>query len=337
MKAYIKAIEYYLPQKILSNKDLAQLFPEWSEEKIFEKVGIKNRHIAGEKETALDMAEQATKKLFEKDIIKKDEIDFILFCTQSPDYKLPPNACILQNRLGLSEHCGALDFNLGCSGYGYGLAIAQGLVSYGIAKHILFCTSETYSKYIHPNDKSNLSIFGDAATASLISTEGFAEICEFDFGTDGSGFEDLIIKTGASKNPLNLNIISKDEDNHIISPDHIYMDGSNIFSFTLKQVPKMVNMLFEKSGLSKNDIDLFIFHQANVFILEFLRKKLKIDSSHFYYCIENVGNTVSNTIPLALCNALKEGILDGKRNILLAGFGVGLSWSGCILHLKNEK
>ncbi|MDY4525402.1 MAG: ketoacyl-ACP synthase III [Treponema sp.] len=334
MKAYIKAIEYYLPEKIITNADIARKFPEWTEEKIFEKVGIRERHICGENETALDMAFEACKKLFEKNKELKESIDYILLCTQSADYKLPTSACILQDRLGLRSNIGALDFNLGCSGYEYGLSLAKGLVVGGMAKNVLLVTAETYSKYIHPEDKGNISIFGDAATATIVSTDGFAEICDFVFGTDGTGCNNLIVRTGGSKYPKQLYEITKDENEHTVSSDHLYMDGGSVFSFTLKQVPKMVKDLLEKADLSMDNINLFVFHQANAYMLEFLRKKLKIENKKFYYCIENVGNTVSNTVPIALFNAIQDGSLVGKQNVLLAGFGVGLSWSGCILNFN---
>lgn len=334
MKAYIQSVEYYLPEKIVTNKDISGKFPEWSEEKIFEKVGIRERHIAAEDETALDMAEKVCLKLFENNPTSKENIDFIVLCTQSSDYKLPTSACILQDRLGLPITIGALDYNLGCSGYEYGLALAKGLIIGQMARKVLLVTAETYSKYIHPKDKGNISIFGDAATATIVTTEGFAEICDFSFGTDGSGFEELIVKTGGAKNPEKLEEITLDENEHVVSSDHIYMDGGSIFSFTLKQVPKMIKELLEKSNKNMSDIDLFIFHQANVFILEFLRKKLKIDENKFYYCIEQFGNTVSNTVPIALCNAIKDNTLKDKNDIMLLGFGVGLSWSGCLLKLS---
>lgn len=334
MKAYIKAIEYYLPEKIVTNADISNKFPEWTEEKIFEKVGIRERHVCGENETALDMAFKVCEKLFGKKEELKETIDYILLCTQSADYKLPTSACILQDRLGLDTNIGALDFNLGCSGYEYGLSLAKGLVVGGIAQNVLLVTAETYSKYIHPEDKGNISIFGDAATATIVSTDGFAEICDFVFGTDGSGKDTLIVRTGGTKFPDKKNEITKDENEHTVSSDHLYMDGGSVFSFTLKQVPKMVKGLLEKSGLSMDDIDLFIFHQANVYMLEFIRKKLKIENEKFYYYIENVGNTVSNTVPIALFNAIHDGTLEEKKNVLLAGFGVGLSWSACVLRIE---
>jgi 3-oxoacyl-[acyl-carrier-protein] synthase-3 len=204
MKAFIKAIDYYLPKKVLTNEDLANEFPEWDAEKITFKVGVQKRHIAAEDETAMDMAIQAALKLFDRSV-DKAAVDYLLFCTQSPDYFLPASACIIQDRLGLSKNIGALDFNQGCSGYIYGLSLAKGLISAGIASNVLLLTGEAYTKRLHPKDKGNRTIFGDGASATLISTEGFGEIGEFCLGTDGSGAEHLILKTGGARNPDKMN------------------------------------------------------------------------------------------------------------------------------------
>jgi len=331
MKAYIKHISYYLPDKKLTNDELAVLFPEWSAEKIATKVGINNRHISGKNETAADMAYTASEKLFDEYHIDKKEIDFILLCTQSPDYFLPTSACILQNRLGLNKNSGALDFNLGCSGYIYGLALAKGLITASIAKNILLITSETYTKHIHPKDKSNRTIFGDGASATLISNQGNAEILEFSLGTDGAGFESLIVKNGAMRNHLYTNDSKIDNEGNIISDDNLYMDGANVFSFTIREVPKLVKDVIAKNNIKQDDIDLFIFHQANQYMLEHLRKKLKITDDKFFIYMKDVGNTVSSTIPIALYEAQKQNNLLLNKKVLLAGFGVGLSWGGVVL------
>ena len=211
MKAYIQAISYYLPEKVLTSEAIAQKFPEWTAEKIASKVGISERHISAEDETASDMAVKAAEKLFAENNIDKSKVDFVLLCTQSPDYFLPSSSCIIQHRLGLPTSCGAFDFNLGCSGYEYGLAVAKGFIAGGIAKNVLLLTAETYTKYIHSEDKGNQTIFGDAATATLVSTDGFAEIGEFELGTDGSGADTLMVKSGASRNPQKLNSVGEDE------------------------------------------------------------------------------------------------------------------------------
>lgn len=329
MKAYIKEIAYALPSKVISNEELVKEFPEWSVDKIAEKVGVLERRVAALSETATDLAVLAAENLFSKGTISREEIDFVLFCTQSPDYKLPPSACIIQDKLGLKTSCGAFDFNLGCSGYEYGLAVAKGLVLSGIASNILLLTGETYNHYIHPRDKGNRTIFGDGASATVISTSGFASIGEFSLGTDGSGAKNLIIKSGGSRYPEKIYDLSYDEDGNPISSDYLRMDGQEIFVFTLTKVPKMLNDVLLKNNLKKEDIDLFVFHQANKYMLDHLRKKLKIDEELFFNNLAYVGNTVSSTIPIALCEARSQGKLQG--NILLAGFGVGLSWGATII------
>lgn len=329
MKVFIKAISYFLPNKIVTNEDLIKEFPEWTVEKVAEKVGVNQRHVVAEDETASDIATQAAEKLFKEHNIDKSSIDYILLCTQSPDYYLPTSACIIQNRLGLSTSCGALDFNLGCSGFIYGLTLAKGLISANIAKNVLLLTAETYTKHIHPLDKGNRTIFGDGAAATLISSEGFASIEEFSLGTDGRGAENLIVKKGGLLQPNSKGDLKIDENGILKSSDYLYMNGGEIFNFTSEAVPILVNQLLLNNGIEKNDIDLFVFHQANKFMINYLRKIVNIDKNKFYIFIENVGNTVSSTIPIALYEAKKEGKLKG--NILLAGFGVGYSWGGVIL------
>ena len=331
MKAYIKDIAYYLPERVVTNEELVEEFPEWSVDKIADKVGVLERHVAAPDETATDMAVKAAKALFEKGEAKKEEIDFVMLCTQSPDYFLPSSACIIQDRLGLPTSCGALDFNLGCSGYEYGLALAKGLIMSGVSKNVLLLTAETYNKYLHTRDKGNRTIFGDGASATVVSTEGFAEIGQFNLGTDGSGAKNLIVKTGASRRPEKINDLTYDEGGNPRSSDYLFMDGSEIFMFTLVKVPKMLKAVLAANDLQKEDIDLFVFHQANKYMLEHLRKKLKIEEDKFFVNLPNVGNTVSSTIPIALCDARNEGKMKG--NILLAGFGVGLSWGGTILRM----
>lgn len=330
--AYIKAISYYLPKNVVTNEQLVEEFPEWSVEKIAKKIGINQRHVAAEGETAGDMACRAAERLLEEHDIDKADIDFVLLCTQSPDYFLPSTSCIIQHQLGLSTKCGAFDFNLGCSGYEYGLAVAKGLIGSGISKNVLLLTAETYNKHIHLKDKGNRTIFGDGASASLITTEGFAEIGDFVLGTDGSGYDKLIHKSGAMRQYQPLNDLVYDEDGNPVSSDFLYMDGRAIFDFTSDVVPSMIEELLAKSRMSMDDVALFVFHQANKYMINYLRKLMEIDKDKFYVFMENVGNTVSSTIPIALCEAQKEDRLHG--NVLLAGFGVGLSYAATMLKCK---
>lgn len=328
---FIKAVSYYLPEKTLTNSELETLFPEWSAEKVSKKVGIDSRHIAAADETACDMAEKVARILFAEYNINPQEIDFLLLCTQSPDYFLPSTACILQNRLGLKTSCGAFDYNLGCSGCIYGLAVAKGLIMSGTATNVLLITAETYSKYLHPDDKSNRSIFGDGAAACLISTEGFAEIGNFVLGTDGRGAENLIVKTGGSrqKNPTGLS--ATDDDGHIRRDDYLYMNGSAILNFSLDIVPQMVKNILEKNNCTSESIDYYIFHQANRYMLNTIRKICQIPPEKFYINLTETGNTVSSTILIALKDCLINNALHSGMNVMISGFGVGLSWGGTML------
>lgn len=331
-EVYLNFSTFYVPKGKVSNNDLSERFPEWSIHKIGEKTGISNRHITSKNEFASDLAIESAKKLFEKENINKDDIDYLIYCTQSPDYFLPTTACILQNQLGLPKNIGAIDINQGCSGYIYGLSLAKGLVQSKIAKNVLFITSETYSKFIHPKDKKNLSIFGDGATSTIISGNkiGF-QIGKFIFGTDGSGFEDLIVRNGAIRNEITKeNNIEPDSYGNIDSPNHLYMNGQNIFKFVNTVTPSFIQRVLEENSLKKEEISLFIFHQANKFMLEHLRKKLKIDEEKFIIDLDNYGNTVSSTIPIALNPFFRKTNKDIDY-VLLYGFGVGLSMGSVVL------
>jgi 3-oxoacyl-[acyl-carrier-protein] synthase-3 len=331
MNAYIKGLSYYLPEKIVSNDELLKDFPEWNSEKVAKKVGVNQRHIAIDSETAGDMAEKAALKLFQEYAISPKEIDFILLCTQSPDYHLPSTACILQDKLGIPTTAGAFDYDLGCSGCIYGLAIAKGLIAAGIANNVLLLTAETYNKYIHPKDKGNRSIFGDGAAACLISTEGFAEIGNFSLGTDGKGAENLIVKSGCARNPNKINDLNIDEEGHIQSSDYLHMNGSEIFNFTLEIVPTMVEDVLLKNNIERDKVDYYIFHQANKFMLQTIRKVCLLPKEKFYINMEDVGNTVSSTVLIGLKECITNGTISAGMNVMVTGFGVGYSWGGTIL------
>jgi len=323
-------IAYYLPEKTFTNSDFEKEFPDWNASKIEEKVGIRQRHLVSSDETALDLAVKASELVLEE--IDRNSIDFVLLCTQSPDYFLPTSACILQDRLALNKHCGALDFNLGCSGYIYGLALAKGLLSTGVAHHILFVTSETYSKHIHKLDRVNRSIFGDGAAATLLDFNDSLHIGEFVLGTDGKGKVNLIVETGAMRNAYNTGfeeILAEDGSFH--SPNYLYMNGPEIFNFTIENVPGLVETVLLKNKITIEQLDYIIFHQANKYMLEYLRKKIKIPTEKYYNNILLSGNTVSSTIPIALKNCIDEGKIKTKSKIMLVGFGVGYSWGATII------
>jgi 3-oxoacyl-[acyl-carrier-protein] synthase-3 len=323
MGSYIHSIEYYLPESTVDNIKLSIEFPEWEADKIEEKVGIRNRHIVSKNETALDLAFNAAEKLLKT--FDKKLVDFLILCTQSPDYYLPTGACILQDQLKLRKDIGAFDFNLGCSGYIYGLALAKSLITSNIASNVLLITAETYSKHIHLSDKSNRSIFGDGAAATLVLSSSKDRIHEFVLGTDGSGKENLIVKKGGMR--------QLGSENNDLIEDFLYMNGPEIFNFTLDIVPELVKNVLLKHNLSLDQIDFCVFHQANKFILEYLRKKLKIDPVKFYINMIETGNTVSATIPIALKDCIENKVVKAGDKILLVGFGVGYSWGATIITL----
>jgi 3-oxoacyl-[acyl-carrier-protein] synthase-3 len=334
MKAFIKALEHALPAGILDNDELARVFPEWPAHKIRAKTGINARHIATEGECASDLAFAAATKLFDTTGVTRESIDFIVLCTQSPDYLLPTTACLLQNRLGLREHCGAFDMNLGCSGYIYGLGLAKGLIETAQVRNILFLTADTYSKYIHPNDRSVRTLFGDAATATLISSRESASdlIGPFVYGTDGSGAGNLIVPAGGTRNPKRSSPeVTFDGNGNCRTENNLYMDGPEIFNFTLKVVPPLIARLLHSAQLDRRQVDMWVFHQANEFMLEHLRNKLGIPVDRFAIALSECGNTVSSTIPIALRELDACGRLQPGQCVALVGFGVGYSWGATIV------
>ena len=331
MKVYIKALAYNLPEKVLTNEMIAQEFPEWTVEKIDKKIGIKQRHVTVDGETASDLAIGAAEKLFANIGYDRSQIDYLIFVTQSPDYHLPTTACTIQTRLGLSKRITAIDVNLGCNGFVAGLSLAKAVILAGQANNVLLLTGETYSKYMHERDKSNRTIFGDGAAATLVSTEGIAEVGEFVIGTDGSGAENLIVKTGGARHPQSAEDLKFDDFGNPRSSDNLYMDGPAILNYSLDSIPQLVSDVLEKNHVTMDDIDLHVYHQANTFLANLERRKLRIPEEKYYCNIENFGNTVSSTIPIALCEALKEGRIKQGSKVLSVAQGLGYTWGGMVL------
>lgn len=337
--ATILAVDYHLPAKAVTSADLAGEFPDWKVEKIRGKTGIETRYVAAEGECASDLAVAAARKLFDSGACRPEDVDYLLLCTQSPDYYLPTTACLLQDRLGLPTRSGALDFNLGCSGFVYGLGLAKGLVETGQASKVLLITAETYSKFINRMDRTARTIFGDAAAATLVGAAGASGasagggIGPFAFGTDGRGAANLIVPAGGLRKPRSgaTSRAAEDAGGSWRSEDDLYMNGPEIFTFTLQAVPAVVDELLTKSGKSLGEVDLFVFHQANAFMLSHLRDKLGIPGDKFVMAMEGCGNTVSSTIPIALKDAGDRGRLRPGDLIMVAGFGVGYSWGAALL------
>lgn len=333
MNAHISAIEFHLPEAVLSSEGLAAEFPGWSVEKIQSKTGITERHIARGDEFASDLAVRAAEKLFSTGI-PRESVDALFLCTQSPDYLLPTTACLLQDRLSLPTTVAALDYNLGCSGFIYGLGLAKGFIASGQAQRVILITADTYSKFIHPGDRSVRTLFGDAAAATIIdASAGSGGLSgPFLYGTDGSGAENLIVPRGGLRRPRQEDAeTTTDDGGNQRTENHLYMNGPEIFNFTLRIVPQTVDALLAKSGLTAGEVDLFVFHQANQYMLEHLRKRLNLPADKFVISMQHCGNTVSSTIPIALRMAQESGQLRAGMKVMLLGFGVGYSWGGTIV------
>lgn len=324
--AEIGPIAVHFPERCETNDHLQAEFPEWDLPEIAEKTGIHSRYIAAPDETPADLAVKACEKLFAQHNIDRSSIDFVLLCTQTPDYPLPTTACLLQTRLNLRTNSGAIDFNLGCSGYVYGLALADGLIQSGAAKKILLVTAETYSKYIDREDRSLRTIFGDAAAATLITASSTRTLDAFQFGTDGSGADTLLVGDGGARMA-----------DQAIKPRHrkrwksrLYMDGASLMSFTVVAIPKLIEEILQRMQLSTSDVQLFLLHQATHKMLAQMQARLGVDDSRLPISLGNCGNTVSCTLPILIEQMRAQGRIEPGRPNLLVGFGVGWSWAGCV-------
>jgi 3-oxoacyl-[acyl-carrier-protein] synthase-3 len=332
MGSKIKSLGIYLPEIVLTNEQLARDFGRWEPDKIESKLGIKERHLAANDETAGDLAYLAALKVLSA--YDKEKIDMLILCTQSPDYFLPTTACVLQDRLKLRTDLCAYDFNLGCSGFIYGLAMAKSFINTGIASNVLLITAETYSKYIHPKDLALKTIFGDGAAATIIESSLDEKILEFVLGTDGSGRNNLIVPNGCFRNSYDPGAQEhKTDSDDIYTDNNLFMNGPEIFNFTIDAVPDAVEQCLRKNAMSLTDIDYFIFHQANKYIIGYLRKKLGIPAEKFYSNMLMTGNTVSSTIPIAYFDASENRQIVKGDKVLLCGFGVGYSWGAVIVEV----
>lgn len=315
MDVKISQIEYYLPETLVTNEDLAKEKPEWQFNLIESKTGIFSRHIAGIDERASDLAVAAAEKLFRNDNIDRDTIDALIFCTQSPDSPLPTTACVIQDRLKLRTSTASFDFNLGCSGYVYGLAISKAMIKGGISERVLLLCAETYSKYISANDRTSRTVFGDAGTATIIEQANNNEsVGPFILGTDGRGKDKIIV-------PRSINE----------SKPCLYLNGPGVLMFTMQIVPACVNELLARTKKIISDVDLFIFHQASKVVIDNIIRILALEESKVFRNYEKIGNTVSATIPIALKQAAEQNVLKKGDLVMLVSFGVGYSWGACFV------
>ena len=324
--AAVGPIAVHFPERIETNAQLQAEFPRWDMEAIAAKTGIEQRHIAAPDECASDLGVAAAEALFEKYEIDRSTIDFLLLCTQTPDYPLPTTACLMQDRLGLSSSTGALDFNLGCSGFVYGLALADGLIRTGAVRRVLLVTAETYSKYIDRSDRSLRTIFGDGAAATLIEAHDRPTLTGFQFGTDGSGADTLMVTEGGNRTAGHC---LRPRGRHRW-PSALYMDGPSLISFAVAAIPQLVRQTLQSAGTTRDQIKRFILHQATYKMMSELQQCLQLDDDSMPIMLKDVGNTVSSTIPIVIESLRSRGELRPAERNMLIGFGVGWSWAACI-------
>lgn len=323
----ISQISTHLPQGRLTNDQLVEQLGRWTSDEVYAKTGIRTRCIAAADETAVDMAASAVQKLLHDRSV--DQIDHLILCTQTADYKLPSSSCLVQARAGLPKTCGCFDINLACSGYVYGLLVAHGLINGGGAKRVLLVNSDTYTHYIHPKDAVCRPLFGDGAAATLLAADSTTKLSGFVFGSDGSQAMRMHLPAGGEK------MRHFRGDAHVsgnpTDPEFIRMDGPEIYNFTLNTVPAAVKECMGKAGLAAEQIDFFVFHQANAFMLESLRRKMGIPKEKFPVELADTGNLVSASIPVVLERMRADGRIKPGTVTLLCGFGVGLSWGACVV------
>lgn len=332
----ITAMAACVPQKIAYNKDLTGIMSEEEVNKMINSVGIHERRICDDDVFASDLCYKAAKQLMEENNIAPESIDMLLFMSQGADYRIPATSSILQHRLGLSKDCAAMDLSLGCSGFVYALSCAMAYASMPGINRVLLLDGEAFSKFVNPRDKVNVPLYGDAGTATLIEKGDFSESV-FILHTDGSGEDAVKISAGMRNRitPSSCEVTEREEGNYR-SDLEVYMDGMDVFNFAIRVVPKGVKEILKVVDKDMDCIDQLVFHQSNRFMTDFFVKKLKVDESKVPYCIDRFGNTSSASVPLTIVSELQDK-LNKETNVVMCGFGAGLSWGTAWVPFKNCK
>lgn len=332
MGTTLSHIALAFPKKKFTNEDFFAQFPEERESKTWNKLGIKQRYLFDENEVPSDLAIEAAEKLFANQPELRKEIDFILFSCPERDYYTPVTSGVLQSRLEISQQCGCMDVHQGCTAFVYLLSLADGLVSIGASKKVLVLAVSPLSKKLHPTDKANRFLFGDAATAFVVEKNESSKVHSYLFGNDGSQSDRIIIKDGEARNVFNASS-EKAKINRFKETQYdgfFYQNGAGVFRFTLDRVPQMIDDILSKANYTKDDIDLFILHQPNVFMVKTLAKFAKLPTEKVIIDVEDYGNTGNVSIPILLHNLKEKKTLKKGMKLLIAAFGTGLSWNGCI-------
>jgi 3-oxoacyl-[acyl-carrier-protein] synthase-3 len=329
MNCEIKDIHYYYPKTKINIETFSKNKKNWNFEEIIKKTGIKYTRLSGKNESVLDMASHVSKQSINKNKIKR--LDFLILVTQSPDLSIPSTSNVLHSVLKLNKDCIVFDINQGCSGFIYALAVGVSFFqTFNFRQGMIVC-SEKYSKYIVDNNRTCKTVFSDGSSAILLNGSKKKHINHFELGTDGKGWNNLIVPT---KSFLNSNMYKKsDKKKREFKINEIKMNGSSLYMFTMSEVIMCVKKILKKANLNKDSIDLFIFHQASKLVIDSLKKKMDIIEKKIFRNYKNYGNTVSSTIPSALKMALDKKIIKKGHKVMLVGFGVGYSWGGCILEV----
>jgi 3-oxoacyl-[acyl-carrier-protein] synthase III len=330
----IRSIAYALPERELSNSDLESEYPGWNMAKVVERAGVRSRRVAEADETAFDLSVRACEKLADHGGVDMSAIDAILYCTQTPDHVMPGNAHLLHHHLGLGDDVLAFDYTLACSGYVYGLALADSLVRAGLGSEVLLVTAETYSKRIHPGDRSTRVLFGDgAAVTHLSGGEGGGRIVAARLCSQGRVFERAFIPAGGARRPRTeaTRREAADRSGNVRTEETIHMDGVGVWSFVNSAIPGHIASFLAERSLNMEDVDLCVFHQASKVTHDSLVKALGVEPEKLYTHLEDVGNLVSASIPVALRAALDEGAIRPGDLVLLSGFGAGASYGSVLV------
>ncbi len=333
MRISIEAIEFALPDRVVTNADLARENPGWDMKRLLERTGVEERRVAGPNETALDLGHRACLALAAKDALNPDNIDALIFCTETPDYPLPPNSSVLHGLLNLPTNVMAFDITLACSGFVYAIGIARSLILSGTARRVLIVTADTYSRLIHAGDRSSRCLFGDGAAATIVGTGLGIEILDIDFKTSGAQYDRFIVRAGGSRIPRSDTTcrITVDRSSNIRTAEHIEMDGLGVLSFFNTVVPQAVTDILRRNALSPDKVDCYVFHQASLVALQGIAKGLNIPFDRLVVNLAKIGNLVSASVPIALRHAMDEERLKAGQNAILCGFGVGLSWATALV------
>lgn len=329
----LSGIASAVPEPTRTADDLSVLFGPEETRKIVDSVGVQTRHIAGDATCTSDLCHAAAERLLEQLDWSRDSIDALVLVTQTPDYVLPATACSLHERLGLGTQCLAFDINQGCSGYVYGLGVVSRLLGAGNVKRALLLAGDTLTRLVSPVDRSAAPLFGDAGTATALECSDEAPTMFFDLGTNGAGVEHLLTPAGGfrtQKSPQTTRRTER-ENGNIRSDADLFMDGAEVFMFTLSAVPGLVKRTLAGAGWERDDVDAFVLHQANAFMLGHLRKRLKLSEEQFVVALQNYGNTASASIPLAMSDSWSADSPLGRKKLVLGGFGTGWSWAGAAI------